>query len=151
MAKYRSILVVAIVCVAVVLIGFANPAAAKGKAKVPTYTAAQISEIQGYAGEVAIMRDRMVELQALIQAEDWTFTRNFIHGPLGELRVKMSTVARGLLPDAQKPARQLARQVSEGLNDIDAAAKTRNYKAAIRSYGLVMSGFAEFFRLIPQS
>jgi photosystem II protein PsbQ len=149
MAKYRSILAVVIALVAVMLISFASPAAAKMKAKVPTYTAEQIAEIQGYAAEVAAMRDRMVELQALIQAEDWTFTRNFIHGPLGELRVKMSAVARGLFPDAQKSAREAIKQVSEGLNDIDAAAKLKNYKTAIRSYGMVMSGLADFFKLIP--
>lgn len=142
---------VVIAFVAVIWLGWASPAAAKMKAKASTYTAAQIAELQGYAGEVAAMRDRMVELQALIQAEDWTFTRNFIHGPLGELRVKMSTVARGLLPDAQKPARQLVKQVSEGLNDVDAAAKLKNYRAAIRSYGLIMSGLADFFKLVPQA
>ena len=151
MAKYRSFLALVVALVAIVLISFASPAAARGKTKVPTYTAEQIAEIQSYAGDVAIMRDRMVELQALIQAEDWTFTRNFLHGRLGELRVKMSAVARDLLPEAQASARQIVKQVFEGLNDIDAAAKAKNYKAAIRGYGVVMSGFGEFFKLIPQS
>ncbi len=149
MAKYRSFLALVVALVAMVLISFASPAEAKVKAKTPTYQAEQIATIQSYAGDVAAMRDRMVELQALIQAEDWTFTRNFLHGPLGELRVKMSTVARNLLPEAQKSARQVVKQVSEGLNDIDAAAQAKNYKAAIRGYGVVMSGFGEFFKLIP--
>jgi photosystem II protein PsbQ len=150
MAKYRSFVVLFVTFVAVLVIGFTSPAEAKVRSKTPTYTAEQIAEIQSYAGEVAAMRDRMSELQSLIQAEDWTFTRNFIHGPLGELRVKMSAVARDLFPEAQQKARQAAKQISEGLNDIDGAAKAKNYKAAIRNYGIVMKGFEEFFTLIPQ-
>jgi photosystem II protein PsbQ len=149
MVTYRSFLALVIAFVAMVLISFTSPAEAKVKAKLPTYTAEQVAEIQGYASDVAAMRDRMVELQSLIQAEDWTFTRNFLHGRLGELRVKMSAIARHLLPDAQKPAQQIVKQVFDGLNDIDAAAQAKNYKAAIRGYGIVMSGFGEFFKLVP--
>jgi photosystem II protein PsbQ len=149
MVAYRSFLALVIAFVAMVLISFTSPAEAKVKAKLPTYTAEQVAEIQGYASDVAAMRDRMVELQSLIQAEDWTFTRNFLHGRLGELRVKMSAIARHLLPDAQKPAQQIVKQVFDGLNDIDAAAQAKNYKAAIRGYGIVMSGFGEFFKLVP--
>jgi photosystem II protein PsbQ len=150
MAKYRSLLASVLAIAAVFLIGLSSPAWAKGKAKTPTYTPEQIAEIQTYASDVSAMRDRMTELQALIQKEDWTFVRNFIHGPLGELRVKMSAVVRDLLPDAQKPARTVVKEVFDNLVAIDRAAENADYKLAVRNYGEAIRNFDEFFQLIPK-
>jgi photosystem II protein PsbQ len=150
MTKYRSILALVLAFVAVFLIGFSRPVWAKTKAKTPTYTSEQIAEIQTYANDVAVMRDRMPELQALIQKEDWTFVRNFIHGPLGELRFKMSAVARDLLPEAQKQARQVSTDVFNNLVGIDRAAEQSDYKLAVRNYGLAIQNLEKFFTLIPK-
>jgi photosystem II protein PsbQ len=150
MAKYRSLLASVLAIVAVFVIGLSSPAWAKTKTKTPTYTPEQIAEIQTNASDVSAMRDRLSELQALIQKEDWTFVRNFIHGPLGELRFKMSAVVRSLLPDAQKPARTVAKEVFDNLVAIDRAAENADYKLAVRSYGEAIRNFDEFFKLIPK-
>lgn len=150
MTKYRSILAVIFAVVAVFLIGFSNPATAKPVKKL-TYTSAQIADIQNYANELATMGNRLPELQDLIQKEDWTFVRNFIHGPLGDIRVKMSLVAGKLLPDAQKQARQVAREVGNDLVAIDQAAEKREYKTAIRYYGETIKDLEAFFQLLPNA
>ncbi len=97
------------------------------------------------------MRDRLPELQALIEKEDWTFVRNFIHGPLGELRVKMSAVTRDLLPNAQKPSRQAAKEVFDALVTIDRAADKADSELAVREYSKAVKAFDAFFQLVPQA
>lgn len=147
MTKHRSILSVVLALVAVLLISCGSPTVAK----VPTYTPEQISEIQSYAKGVSAMRDRLPELQALIEKEDWTFVRNFIHGPLGELRTKMSALTRDLLPNAQKPSRQAAKEVFDALVAIDRAAETSDSELAVREYGKALKAFDAFFQLVPQA
>ncbi len=147
MTKHRSILSVVLALVAVLLISCGSPTVAK----VPTYTPEQVAEIQSYAKDVSAMRDRLPELQALIQKEDWTFVRNFIHGPLGELRVKMSAVTRDLLPNAQKPSRQAAQDVFNALVTLDRAAGESDSELATRKYGEAVKAFDAFFQLVPQS
>lgn len=151
MAKYRSILASVLALVAVLFICFGSPAEAKTKAKTPTYTPDQIAEIQGYANEIAAMRDRLSELQSLIQKEDWIFVRNFIHGPLGELRIKLSAVTRDLLPDAQKQARTLAKTISDDLVAIDRSAEQANYKLTVLNYGKAARDLDAFLQLVPKA
>jgi photosystem II protein PsbQ len=150
MTKYRSILALLFAVVVVFFIGFSNPATAKPVKKL-TYTSEQIADIQTYANELAALGNRLPELQDLIQKEDWTFVRNFIHGPLGEIRLKMGQAARKLLPDAQKQARQVAKQVGEDLVAIDQAAENQQYKIAIRCYGETIKDLETFFQLLPQA
>ena len=146
MAKHRSILSIVLAFVAVLLISCGSPT----MAKVPTYTPEQIAEIQSYASEVSAMRDRMPELQALIAKKDWTFVRNFIHGPLGELRVKMSAVTRDLFPSAQKPSSQAAKDVFDNLVTIDRAAENGDSALAVLNYSEAIKAFDAFFQLVPQ-
>ncbi len=147
MTKHRSILSIVLALVAMLLISCGSPTSAK----VPTYTPEQVAEIQSYAKDVSVMGDRLPELQALIEKEDWTFVRNFIHGPLGELRVKMSAVTRDLLPNAQKPSRQAAKEFFDALVTIDRAAGESNSELATRKYSEAVKAFDAFFRLIPQA
>jgi photosystem II protein PsbQ len=149
MTKYRSILASVLAFIAVLFICFSDPAAAR-PAKKLTYTAEQIASIQEAAAQVVAMRDRFPELNDLIQKQDWIFARNFIHGPLGELRVKMSQVTRDLLPDAQKAARKAAKEVAEDLEDLDRVADERNYQAAVRYYSEAIKDLDTFFSVLPQ-
>ncbi len=146
MTKYRSILAVVFAVITVFMVGCSSPTVTKKL----TYTPEQISTIQTTATDLTQMRDRLPELQNLIQQEDWIFARNFIHGPLGEIRVKMSQVARDLLPDSQKQARQLAKEVANDLVEIDQAAARTNYKDAVRYYGETIKDLDAFFKLVPQ-
>ena len=97
------------------------------------------------------MRDRVPELQALIAKKDWTSVRNFIHGPLGELRVKMIAVTRDLFPNAQKPARQAAKQVFDDLVALDRAAGEADSDLAVLKYNQAIKAFDAFFQLVPQA
>lgn len=150
MVKYRSILTAVLAVVMVVLLSFGSVAEAKRAAKPQSYTSEQIEQIQDYASQLSAVRDKMPELADLIQKQDWVFVRNFIHGPLGELRSKMTFVAQTLLGDDQKQARATAKAVFDNLVAIDQAAQEKNYKVAIRNYAETLRDFDSFLTLLPK-
>lgn len=150
MVKYRSILSVLLALVLVVLVNLGSVAEAK-PVKAKTYTVEQLEQIQNYASELSAIRDRLPELAVLIQEQDWIFTRNFIHGPLGELRIKMLNLSRNLLPEAQKEARTVAKAVFDNIVAIDQAAQNRDYAQAIRNYAETVRDFDTFLQLIPKA
>jgi|SRR6478672_5195833 len=147
MARYRSILSLILAFVTVFIVSCSSPTAFKP----PTYTSAQLEKIQGYANDLGAVRDRLPELATLIQNRKWSDVESFIHGPLGELRVQMSTVARDLLPNAQSTALETAKNVFGHLNKLDQAAKDTSYEQAIRQYAEALKDFDAFFELLPKS
>ncbi len=146
MVKYRSAIAFLLMLVAVTLVSCSSVE----QAKPLSYTSVQIEEIQTYAAEVSALRDRLPELATLIQQEDWTFVRNFIHGPFGELRTKLAYISRSLLPDDQTKAREQANETFRSLVAIDAAAEKEDYKLAVRSLDKTIKGLDSFLELVPQ-
>ncbi len=150
MVKYRAILTAVLAVLMVFLLSLGNGAEAKRVAKPLSYTSEQISQIQEYGSELSALRDRMPELADLIQKQDWVFVRNFIHGPLGELRAKMLYAAQNLLGDDQKQARAVAKAVFDNLVAMDQAAQNRDYRLAIRNYTETIRDFDNFLNLLPK-
>lgn len=147
MKRFRSVLALALAFVTVFLVSCGSPAA-----KAPTtYTASQIEEIQLYVSGIEAMKNRLPEVAKLIQDENWTFIRNFIRGPLGELRTKMSNVERRLLPDAREDAKEAEKKVFETLVLMDEAAQKQDYQAAIRNYAALQKNLNAFLDLAPKA
>ena len=150
-SKFRSVLALALTLVMVFCVMFVNPADAKPKKGKPqTYSAEQVAEIQSYAAQIQEMRDRFGELQVLIEKEDYIFMRNFIHGPLGELRTSMSFIASELFPDARKQAQEVTKDLANALAAIDRAGAEKNYKAAAKGYTNLNRSLDAFFALLPK-
>jgi photosystem II protein PsbQ len=146
MARFRSILAFVLVILTTLLVSCGSPnTAVKG----PLYTTAQLEQIQTYAKNIEGLRDQMIELPPLIQQQQWIDVESFIHGPLGELRARMSRLARSLEPKAQKPALNAAKDVFEHLNAIDEAAQAGDTTKALRNYNQALQDFEAFFQLIP--
>lgn len=146
MARYRSILAFILVIITTFLVSCGNPTPT---AKGPLYTTTQLERIQQSAEEVQRLRDQMLEIPPLVQKQEWGNVISFIHGPLGELRIKMSQLARSLTPKAQKTAQDAARDVFEHLNEIDTAAQARDTTQALRNYNEALRDFQTFFDLLP--
>lgn len=149
MARYRSILSLMLVIVATFLVSCSSPSAVK----LPqTYTVSELELIQRSMPEIITLRDRMSnELQALIQKRDWIDVSNFIHGPLGELRLEMINISRSLLPPAQDKARQLTRDLFDDLVKVDQAAKEGQYQKVIQNYREALTDIDNFLQLVPKS
>jgi photosystem II protein PsbQ len=149
MSRYRSFLSSFFALITIVLVGCSGPTV---KAP-PQYTAAQIEQLSGYATSLSGVEDRTrSELSALIEKEDWTYVRNFIHGPLGTIRQTMSLVSQTLLlPVERKAALAQAREVFMHLEAIDKAAQDKNVIAARAEFRQSLTEFDEFLSLIPDA
>jgi photosystem II protein PsbQ len=148
MVNYRSVLSVILAAIAVFLISCSSPTPV---AKGPTYTTVQLEQIQNYAAEVNALRDRLLEIPPLVQQQRWRDVQTFIHGPLGELRFKMTKLARSLEPKTQTAALESAKDVFEHLILIDEATQTRDSRKALLNYNRALEDFATFLKYVPQN
>ena len=148
MARYRAILSLMLVILATFVVSCSSPSAVK----LPeTYTVSQIEVIQRSVPEILGLRDRMSnELQKLIQRRDWIGVSNFIHGPLGELRLEMINISRSLLPKDQDKARQLTRDLFDNLVKIDQAAKEGQLQKVTQNYREALADINNFLQIIPK-
>lgn len=150
-SKIRSIVALALTLVMVLCVTFVNPADAKPKKTKPdTYSTEQLAEIQSYAAQVQAMRDRFGELQALIEKEDFIFARNFIHGPLGDLRNRMAFISQSLYPEARAQAKAATKDLSNALSAIDKAGIEKDYRAAAKAYTNLNKALDSFFATLPK-
>ena len=143
--SYRSLLAVMLAMVMAFLVSCSSPTATKP----PTYTPEKMAQIQKYADTVTDLRDKISILETDIQNRDWTEVGSFIHGPLGELRQKMSYITRELLPKDQKAAREAAKDLFARLQNIDLASSSGNYQKALDNYRAALKDFDAFLQLIP--
>jgi photosystem II protein PsbQ len=147
MARKRWFLRSILVILTTFVLTWGNPAVA---AKAPaTYSPAQLEQIQEYAPRIVAIRERMGELQRLIKTRDWIDVSNFIHGPLGELRLDMTYLTRNLLAKDQPAARQATRELFNHLVSIDKAAEIGNYQRAMSYYQAASADIDNFLQLVP--
>ena len=144
---YRSILALMLVLVTTFLVSCGGPSASQEPS---TYTAQQIQQIQQYADIIEGMRQRISALADNIEDRDWIEVGSLIHGPLGTLRQEMSYMSQKLLPQDQKIARDLAKELFKSLSTIDAAASQGDYSLAVRNYELVVQDLDKFLKLVPE-
>jgi photosystem II protein PsbQ len=147
MGKYRSVVAILLAFVASVMISGCSAAKV---AKPLVYSAEQIQQIQAYTADLTTMRSRMPELAEEIQAQDWVRVRNFIRGPLGEIRVKISNLSQTLFPNARQPIVELGKSISSNLVRVDQSAQAKVYKEAIRNYAEVVRDLDALINSIPQ-
>lgn len=148
MVRYRSILSLILAIVATFLVSCGSPTTAT----VPqTYTTAQVEQIQEYVPGILALRDRMKEIPNMIQRRDWIGVSNFIHGPLGELRLKMTYVTRNLLSKDQEGAREATRDLFDDLVQIYQAAEQADAKKAMLNYQEALAKLDSFLKYVPQT
>jgi photosystem II protein PsbQ len=147
MAIFRSILPLILVLVTTLLVSCGGPVA---KAP-PTYTPEKLQLIQTYAIPVKEAKEKFSTLGGFINDENWVDTRSFIHGPLGGLRQEMGSLSRSLLPNDQKQAEQLSKELFAHLEKLDAEAKERNLGAVVGEFKAASKDLDSFLDLIPKA
>ncbi|NES02400.1 MAG: photosystem II protein PsbQ [Okeania sp. SIO2F4] len=118
----------------------------------PTYSDAQLQKIELSAAGIQALRDRMDELESLIQQGEWVNVRTFIHGPLGDLRSKTTYLTQSLLlPKDKTPVLDAAKEIFEDLEDIDVAAAEGDKNQALSNYKEAVADFDTFLGLVPKN
>lgn len=147
MLRFRPFLLSILALIVIFLASCSSPT---GITQAPVYTPTQIEQIQRYQSGLLVLRDRMTDLNPLIQNQEWTDVRSLIHGPLGELRLRISNLTRNLLPEAQTKTSQAAKDLYGHLNRLDEAAQNADFAQAKQNYREVLSAFDAFLNLIPK-
>ena len=94
-------------------------------------------------------KSRLPELARLVSAEDWTFTRNLIHGPMQEVGREMLYINQRLSKSERKEADQLANTLKQALADLDEAARLQDASKMQKAYSAVAAGFDAYSDVIP--
>ncbi|TVP67833.1 MAG: photosystem II protein PsbQ [Leptolyngbya sp. LCM1.Bin17] len=145
MGRIRPLLGVVLAVIATCLVACGGPAA-----KVPTtYTPEVLQQVELYTPGVAELRDRFPELESYIQDQDWVDVQSFIHGPMGELRTRVTRLAATLLPKDQPQAQALAKELYGHLERLDEAAANGQQVIAGQEYRNALDDFDSFLRLVP--
>jgi photosystem II protein PsbQ len=148
MLRYRSFLSFVLVILATFLVSCSSPSTAT---VAPTYSPAQIQQIQQYVPDIASLRDRASkEIPSLVQRKDWIDIGNFVHGPLGELRLTMNYMTRNLLPKDQAKAKQITRDFFDNLVRVDQAAQVGDAKKVVLNAREAVADIDNFLQLLPQ-
>ncbi|MEM1309884.1 MAG: photosystem II protein PsbQ [Cyanobacteria bacterium P01_C01_bin.70] len=143
--QWRSLVGLVLALLATCLVGC-------GGAKVSeptTYTGEQLAKIEILAPRATELRVLFPELEQFIQDKDWVNISSFIHGPMGELRVRLDRLATRLLPADAKQAKYFAEEVAKHLEKLDAAAEAYNQVEAGNQYRQALDDFDAFISLIP--
>ncbi|MEB3212279.1 MAG: photosystem II protein PsbQ [Leptolyngbyaceae bacterium] len=144
--RYRSFISLALAIVAMFIVGCSSVS----EEPTPAYTPDQIALIEQYQTDLEGLRTRMGEIPALIAQKDWTNVRNLVHGPLGDLRFKMLTIAKNLSSSDQTKARDLSGEVFKYLVAVDAAAQDQNQERAFAGYDQLIATYKQFIDTIPE-
>lgn len=142
----RSIVGVFLVAIATLLVSCSSSSQV---APPPTYTSAQLSQVENYASRIQGSKDRLPELVGYINDEDWANIDNFIHGPLGELRPQMNRLAYALLPDDKKSALKLADDISRDLESLSSAVDAFDSDRATSAYVSFARDLSALLNIVP--
>ena len=93
--------------------------------------------------------ERLPELAKLVSDENWTFTRNLIHGPMQEVGREMLYINQRLLPQDRKEADKRAAELKTALAELDEAARLQDGSRLTKEYSRVASGFGAYAEMIP--
>ena len=141
--RLASFCLCACLCLSLVACGDAAKSA-------PTITPDEMAVIRRNATEFKAAQERLPELAKLVNARDWTFTRNLIHGPMQEVGRGMLYINQRLLPGDRAEANKLATSLKEGLADLDEAARLQDGARLQKAYVEVATGFSNYARMIPE-
>lgn len=128
----------------------AAPAQAKTKAPA-AISASDLASITRQAEGFLAARDRLPDLAALVNARNWTFTRNLIHGPMQEVGREMLYINQRLLPADRPEANKRASALKNALAELDEAARLQDGDALRKAYIKVASGFGLYAQILPES
>ena len=93
--------------------------------------------------------ERLPELAKLVSDENWTFTRNLIHGPMQEVGREMLYINQRLSRSERKQADKLARSLKAALAELDEASRLQDPARMQRAYSAVAAGFDAYADVIP--
>jgi photosystem II protein PsbQ len=147
MFRFRALLSLLLAFVSTVLISCGGPGTVSAP---PVYTETQIQQIQQYLPEIQSAYQRLPALNKAIQARNWQEIRSTIRGPFGSMIQDLKYVTGHLLPEDQKVARDVSRNIFQDFIDIDQAAVDNNVESALSSFDSAVRDIEKFIDRLPE-
>jgi len=141
---FRPILSLILILATTLLVSCSGPNASAP----PSYNAERLQKISIYRIPVDVAQTRLSDLGKFVSKEDWINTQSFTHGPLGLIRRDMTYLSRALVPDDQEQALEIAKDIFDHFDDLDAAAQEKNYSIAINEYKQLVSDFDVYLNYV---
>ena len=125
--------------------GLMIPASSEAASSKPV----DLSVLKRQAEAFTNTKARLPELARLVSNEDWTFTRNLIHGPMQEVGREMLFINQSLDRTERKNADKLARSLKDALAGLDEAARLQDAGRMQKAYGSLAASFDAYSDIIP--
>ena len=125
--------------------GLMIPASSEAASSKPV----DLSVLKRQAEAFTNTKARLPELARLVSNEDWTFTRNLIHGPMQEVGREMLFINKSLDRTERKNADKLARSLKDALAGLDEAARLQDAGRMQKAYGSLAASFDAYSDIIP--
>ena len=125
--------------------GLMIPASSEAASSKPV----DLSVLKRQAEAFTNTKARLPELARLVSNEDWTFTRNLIHGPMQEVGREMLFINKSLDRTERKNADKLARSLKDALAGLDEAARLQDAGQMQKAYGILAASFDAYSDIIP--
>ncbi len=138
-----------LLALSVAWLSWGNAAMAARTSSAADFSDSQIAQIRKARNQITAAQERLGELGDYIDANDWTYIGNFIHGPLGDLRREAATINRNLPAKEQKEARKQAKQLMSLVERIDAASKDKSATQTNKDFVKLEDSFEGFLSLVP--
>ncbi|RFP59709.1 MAG: photosystem II protein PsbQ [Limnothrix sp. CACIAM 69d] len=145
MIRLRSALLALVMAATIAFAGLSFAPAAQAE----TYTSAQKAQIEIFVPGVQELRDRLPEVERFIEGKRWRDIQTFVHGPLGELRERLSRISRRLKGSDRATAEAAAKDLSKHLVALDEFAGKFDYKRAGAEYLESVQAFDRFLNVVP--
>ena len=125
--------------------GLMIPASSEAASSKPV----DLSVLKRQAEAFTNTKARLPELARLVSDQDWTFTRNLIHGPMQEVGREMLFINQSLDRTERKNADKLARSLKDALAGLDEAARLQDAGQMQKAYGSLAASFDAYSDVIP--
>ena len=125
--------------------GLMIPASSEAASSKPV----DLSVLKRQAEAFTNTKARLPELARLVSDQDWTFTRNLIHGPMQEVGREMLFINKSLDRTERKNADKLARSLKDALAGLDEAARLQDAGQMQKAYGSLAASFDAYSDIIP--
>ena len=110
-------------------------------------TKSQIALRAASAGKLKVLSDRFDRLEKYVYAEKWNDVITYIHGPFGEIRRELRTIASQLDKTQKETANDLANNLFKSFVKLDIAANEKNAIAAEKVFKNALQDFEAIVKL----
>ena len=150
LARLRRLLRGLMALAVAVLLSVSVSACSGASKAAPTISPEDMALITRQAEGFLAARDRLPELASLVNARNWVFTRNLIHGPMQEVSREMLYINQRLLPADRAEATKRADKLKTALAQLDEAARLQDGENLRKAYIKVASGFGLYAQVLPE-